>query len=62
MTCKECNYRPSGELQGDDKAMPDRGTATGMTGDTMGASTDCCATNPMGKMTGATQSDGKDGA
>lgn len=25
-------YRPNGELQGDSRPMPDRGTGTGMTG------------------------------
>lgn len=28
----ESNYKPSGELQGDTRPMPDRGTRTGMTG------------------------------
>lgn len=28
----DTHYKPSGELQGDTKAMPDRGTTTGMTG------------------------------
>lgn len=37
-------YKPSGELQGDTKAMPDRGTGTGLNGDTYGAdlSVDAC--------------------
>ena len=54
---KECNYKPSGELQGDTKAMPDRGTRTGMNGDTYGASLDQGATTSHGKLGGATKSD-----
>jgi|GEM_PF-6670308 hypothetical protein len=57
---KECNYKPSGELQGDTKAMPDRGTRTGMNGDTYGASLDQGATNSHGKLGGATKSDAWD--
>ena len=56
----ESNYKPSGELQGDTKAMPDRGTSTGMTGlDTHseGMSLDQDATNAMGGIKSATQSD-----
>ena len=54
---KECNYKPSGELQGDTKAMPDRGTRTGMNGDTYGAALDQGATNSRGGLGGATKSD-----
>lgn len=53
----DSNYTPNGMLQGDDKAMPDRGTKTGFNGDTYGASVDGNATNSMGKITGATKSD-----
>lgn len=55
----ESNYVPSGELQGDTKAMPDRGTRTGM-GDNVqdgGMSLDPTATNRMGSITSATKSD-----
>lgn len=43
-------YRPSGELQGDTKAMPDRGTGTGFASNpvTQGRSTDQDATNRIG--------------
>ncbi len=56
----ESNYIPSGELQGDTKAMPDRGTTTGMSGqptDFGGMSIDPDATNSQGSITGATKSD-----
>lgn len=49
------NYKPSGELQGDTRAMPDRGTSTGMTGvatDFGGYSIDVDATNRMGAADG----------
>ena len=49
-------YRPTGELQGDDKPMPDRGTGSGVT-DTYGADLGQDATNAQGKITGATGSD-----
>lgn len=53
----ETNYRPSGELQGDTKPMPDRGTGTGMTGNTqtLGRATERDATNRIGSA--ATKSD-----
>lgn len=54
------NYRPSGELQGDNKAMPDRGTRTGFTShdaQTHGKSTSQDATNRMKGIGGATKSD-----
>lgn len=41
-------YHPTGELQGDDKAMPDRGTGTGMNGDSYGADLSVDATNSQG--------------
>jgi hypothetical protein len=58
----DTNYKPDGTgvVMGDTKAMPDRGTGTGMTGyDTHGEgmSLDLEATNSMGKITGATNSD-----
>lgn len=49
-------YMPSGELQGDTKAMPDRGTATGVT-DSYGADLGQGADNRMGSITGDTGSD-----
>lgn len=55
----DTNYRPSGELQGDTKAMPDRGTKTGAT-DTYGADISEGAKNAQGKITGATKSDAWD--
>jgi hypothetical protein len=57
---KDCNYKPSGELQGDTKGLPDRGTGTGWHGaDPMldGRSTDADATNSLGSIGGATKSD-----
>lgn len=53
----ETNYRPNGELQGDTKAMPNRGTKTGLNGDTYGADLSPDATNRNGSMGGATKSD-----
>lgn len=50
---------PDGSLRGDTKSMPDRGTSTGM-GDnaqTEGMSLDLDATNSMGSIRSATQSD-----
>lgn len=48
---KDQFYRPSGDLQGDTKAMPDRGTGSGMaphSTDTGGRSLDRDATNRIG--------------
>lgn len=61
----DSNYKPDGTgvVMGDTKAMPDKGTSTGMTGyDTHGEgmSLDDTATNSMGKITGATKSDPMD--
>lgn len=58
----DSNYKPDGTgvVMGDRKAMPDKGTSTGMTGyDTHGegVSLDQSATNTIGKITGATKSD-----
>ena len=54
---KNGNYMPNGNLQGDDKAMPDRGTGTGTNGDTYGADIGPDATNGMGSIKGSTGSD-----
>lgn len=48
--------RPTGRLQGDDRPMPDRGTGSGLNGDTYGADVSQSATNTHGKMGGATRS------
>lgn len=58
----DSNYKPDGTgvVMGDTRAMPDRGTGTGMTGFDLqdgGMSLDQSATNSMGKISGATQSD-----
>jgi hypothetical protein len=59
----ESNYKPSGELQGDTKAMPMRGSMTGTTGHDMnldGASIDPDATNrlaPIGRQTRSDKGD-----
>lgn len=51
------NYpRPNGQLQGDSKSIPDRGTGTGVT-DTYGADLSQGATNRSGGMGRATKSD-----
>jgi hypothetical protein len=49
--------RPTGELTGDTKPLPDRGTATGIHGDTYGADTSQNATNRIVGIRGATRSD-----
>jgi hypothetical protein len=46
----------SGNVQGDSKGMPDKGTSTGMNGDTYGAGLGVDDTNSMGKV-GGTDSD-----
>lgn len=59
----ESNYKPSGELQGDTRAMPDRGTRTGMTGHNThadGKNLDADAINRIGGIGGATKSDPMD--
>lgn len=53
---KECNYKPNGEVQGDSRAMPDRGVSTGLS-DSYGADLSGDATNSMGKIGGASNSD-----
>ena len=50
----DCKYVPNGELQGDTKAMPDRGTSTGVT-DTYGAN--LSGNNRIGGMGNAAKSD-----
>lgn len=57
---KDCNYRPTGELQGDTRPMPDRGTGTGLNGDTYGASLDQGATNSRGRIGRDAMSDAMD--
>lgn len=52
-------YEPTGELQGDDKPMPDRGTSSGVS-DTYGADLGQEATNRIGSITSATKSDSGD--
>lgn len=49
--------RPTGELMGDTKAMPDRGTSTGMNGDTYGADLSQGALNRHGSIKGTSKSD-----
>ncbi len=46
-----------GVVKGDGKGMPDKGTKTGLNGDTYGAAINVDATNSVGKITGATKSD-----
>lgn len=46
----------AGVVRGDSGAMPDRGTKTGMNGDTYGADLSPEATNRQGGISGATQS------
>lgn len=51
-------YRPSGQLQGDDSAMPNKGSTTGMAGaQTYGASVQPGATNSGPGIHRATLSD-----
>lgn len=57
---KDCNYIPTGELQGDTKAMPDRGTSTGMNGDSYEADLGQDSTNRIVGIGGATKSDSEE--
>lgn len=57
---KDSNLRPNGQLQGDDRPMPNRGTGTGMNGDTYGANLNPEATNRIGGISSATKSDAPD--
>ena len=52
--------RPTGQLQGDDKAIHDRGTGTGFNGDNYGADTSQSAINRQGGISGATKSHAPD--
>lgn len=52
--------RPTGELQGDDGAMPNRGTGTGFNGDNYGADTSQEAINRQGGISGSTKSHSPD--
>ena len=52
--------RPTGELQGDDGAMPNRGTGTGFNGDNYGADTSQDAINRQGGISGSTKSHSPD--
>lgn len=63
MDKKSGMYKPSGELQGDTKPMPDRGTRTGLNGDTYGADIGVDACNCIEEnISGSTQSDGMEPA
>ncbi len=55
-------YKPTGDLQGDTKGMPDRGTSTGMNDNTEldGMSIDPSATNRQVGISGSTKSDSAD--
>jgi hypothetical protein len=57
---KDCNYIPNGDLQGDTKGMPDRGTSTGMNGDSYDADLGQDSTNRIVGIGGATKSDSED--
>jgi len=46
-----------GVVKGDGKGMPNKGTRTGLNGDTYGADIDMESTNTQGKIRGATKSD-----
>lgn len=56
---KNDQYMPDGQLQGDDKPMPNQGTSTGVT-DTYGADLSQGADNRIGSIAGAAKSDDKD--
>jgi hypothetical protein len=56
MNSKDCEYKPSGELQGDNSPMPNKGTGTGVT-DTYGADLSANADNRQGSIAGSTKSD-----
>lgn len=60
-------YKPTGELQGDTRPMPNRGTATGMLDNPFGSDADgighdvgADSTNAMGRISSACRSDGKE--
>lgn len=52
-------YIPTGNLQGDTRAMPDRGISTGVT-DTYGADLSSDSTNRQGSLGNAAKSDKMD--
>lgn len=59
----DTNNRGSGNndtVRGDTKGMPDRGTSTGMNGDSYGAGLSQDSTNGIGPITGSTKSDPMD--
>lgn len=51
----EVDYN-DGVIKGDTKGLPNKGTTTGLNGDTYDADLSLDATNPLGKITGATKS------
>ena len=53
-------YVPSGDLQGDVSPLPDRGTLTGLEGDTYDADLGLDATNGMGSIARDCASDAPD--
>lgn len=56
---KDSSYKPSGELQGDTRAMPDRGYGAGVT-DSYGANLGSDATNSQGSLGNSAKSDPMD--
>lgn len=56
---KDSSYKPSGELQGDTRAMPDKGCNTGVS-DSYGANLNGDATNRRGSLGNAAKSDPMD--
>lgn len=55
----ETNYKPTGQIQGDTKSMPDRGHSTGVS-DTYGADLSGDACNCQGDIGRASKSDKQD--
>lgn len=51
------NPMPTGELMGDTRPMPDRGTTVGLIGDTYGADLAIDALNSIGSIASACRSD-----
>lgn len=58
---KDGMYKPSGELQGDNKPIPNAGSETGVT-ENYGADLSQGADNRMGSIAGSTKSDKGDTA
>lgn len=52
----DTNNRPTNEIRGDDRAIPDRGSKSGVT-DTYGADLSPDAKNGIGGISGSTKSD-----